>query len=382
MASTDYLRYQPLCSPTQLRADLADSQRQTAALLTRVIAAMQDDPTAMQMPRLPIVNPLPWELGHVAWFQEFWVHRRGDEQQPARVPQADALFNSSIVPHRTRWDLPLPPLPRLQRYLTEVAEATDAALASPGAEDDAALRYFAQLALFHQDMHNEAFAYSFQTVGWAWQEDAVPAASTASTGAPDLSFDDATISVGASPSDGFVFDNEKWAHPVHVPAFSIAAAPVSHAEFRDYVQGDPEARMPRDWRCRDGVWEVRAFDRWQLADAAAPVCHVSALEAEAWCRWRGRRLPTEVEWLRLAQAAPDRAFAGVWEWTASVFAPFPGFTPDPYADYSQPWFDGGYRVLKGASRFTPARLCRSGFRNFYPPARRDPFCGFRTCALA
>ena len=377
MKTVDHLHYHPLPAPADLRAQLAESHRCTMDLADRAVVAVSADPAAMTMPFLPIVNPLPWELGHVAWFQEFWALRRGDDRAPARLKQADALFNSSLVPHDTRWDLPLPPLTRLRTYLVDVFEATDTLLASSGAEDDAGLRYFAQLALYHQDMHNEAFAYSFQTAGWAGFVPSEPALAPPSR---DRHFDDATIEAGAAPGAGFVFDNEKWAHAVPVPAFAIAEAVVTHGDYRSFVEGDPAQRTPRYWRRRGGVWEVRVFDQWCVPADRSPVCHVSASEAEAYCRWRGRRLPTEFEWLRLAQACPELAFAGVWEWTASVFGPFPGFTPDPYEDYSRPWFDGSYRVLKGGSVFTPTRMRRAGFRNFYRPDRGDVFCGFRTCA--
>ena len=109
--------------------------------------------------------------------------------------------------------------------------------------------------------------------------------------------------------------------------------------------------------------------------------HVSAHEAEAYCRWAGRRLPTEVEWEHAARSAPQRFDTSrVWEWTASRFAPFAGFAADPYKDYSAPWFAEPHRVLRGGSFVTPARLQRPAFRNFYKPERADMFCGFRTCA--
>ncbi len=373
----DYLSYEPLPSGADLKTALGDTQWRTMRVFDQFIKL------AAPMPKLPIVNPPLWELGHVAWFQEFWVHRRGDIARPSKLRNADALFNSSQVPHDSRWDLPLPPVPALRDYLSNVFEDTITLLNKLAMRPDPAAVYFIQLAIFHQDMHNEAFAYSWQTAGWPTPGD-LPV-----YGAPVISYPvskplpvaAADIDVGARSGDGFVFDNEKWSHRVHVPAFTIDSAPVSNGAYLEYVEGDRKNRTPRYWRHADGQWQHRVHRQWVSLDRAAPVCHVSADEADAYCRWRKRRLPTEFEWLRLATVAPALTVSHVWEWTSSIFEPFPGFSPDPYADYSRPWFDGRYRVLKGGSRWTPPRLRRAGFRNFYLPDRGDIYSGFRTCAI-
>jgi len=120
-------------------------------------------------------------------------------------------------------------------------------------------------------------------------------------------------------------------------------------------------------------------------DTATPALHLSAHEAEAWCRWAGRRLPTEAEWetaARLADIEGERFDWGeVWEWTSTPFAPYAGFAPHPYRDYSQPWFDGR-PVLRGASFATTAHLRHARYRNFFRAERDDVFAGFRSCALA
>jgi EgtB-related family protein len=130
-----------------------------------------------------------------------------------------------------------------------------------------------------------------------------------------------------------------------------------------------------------GTWQQWRHGRWQLLDQSLPACHLSAHEARAWCRWAGRRLPSEAEWVRAAQLAPDAfRWGDVWEWTDSRFAPFPGFVAHPYRDYSAPWFDGR-PVLRGASFMTQPRLRDVHYRNFFLPHRRDVPAGFRSCAL-
>lgn len=209
-----------------------------------------------------------------------------------------------------------------------------------------------------------------------------------------------SFELGAMPGSGFVFDNEEWKHAVNLPAFAIARRAVSNAEVLAFVEDRGYARRefwseagwrmreglsldhPRYWVRRDGAWGVRRFDRVLALDPDEPVRHVSFHEAQAWCRWAKRRLPSEAEWECAATAGELGRLPGeVWEWTSSRFSPYPGFSADPYAEYSAPWFAEDHRVLRGGSFATPARLIRPTWRNFYPPHRADPFCGFRTCAL-
>ncbi len=383
------------------------------------------------------VNPARWELGHIGWFQEYWCLRdgpRGAALHASLHPGADALWNSSLVPHDARWTLPLPRAARLHAYLEETLHATLGALDARDGGD----RYFFELALYHEDMHGEALLMTLQTLGlpppgWLRVAAATGAAAPASSpGAGDLRIPAHDIDLGSrreEVAERFVFDNEKWAHRVHVPAFGIARRCVTNDEFRAFVDDGGYLRAdlwtdegwawlasvgraaPAYWvrNGTAGAWHQRRFDRLVPLVRDAPVQHVNAHEAEAWCRWAGRRLPSEVEWEAAARWAgnchhemPVRnldALAGgpvgvddtsatlahmlgnVWEWTASAFLPYPGFAPDPYADYSAPWF-GNHRVLRGGSWATRARLVHARFRNFYTPERPDPFVGFRTCAVA
>jgi gamma-glutamyl hercynylcysteine S-oxide synthase len=328
-------------------------------------------------PKLAIVNPPLWEIGHVGWFQEHWCLRlRADRTlAPSILANADALYNSSTVAHDTRWDLPLPNLAATRAYLREVLERTlDRLAREPG---NAQLAYFVRLATLHEDMHAEALHYTHQTLGYP-EPKSVSGTDLRSKSVPDtdLEFGGGAMRLGAERGEErFIFDNEKWAHDVQIAPFAIAARPVTNAQYREYVEAG--GRAPRYWRKRDGEWQERRFNRWQPLALDEPARHVSWEEAQGYCRWAGRRLPTEAEWTHAAQAM---RWGEVWEWTASTFAPFPGFRADPYADYSQPWFHT-HKVLKGASFATPERVRAASFRNFYMPERADVFAGFRTCRM-
>ncbi len=345
------------------------------------------------VPYMPIINPPRWEIGHVAWFAERWCLRRlGSGFTTSRfLHDPDRWYDSSRIAHAARWTLDLPDLAATRSYLVGVLDACHAALDRPEADP-----YYFQLALYHEDMHCEALHYTLQTLGLA-----PPAMVRTRRGPPalppgeELAFPGGETEIGSRRDDAFVFDNEKWAHAVALAPFAIDARPVSNEEFLAFVEdggyeraewwseagrqwlAETGRRAPRYWRSGPHGWERRAFEAWQPLAPEEPVLHVSAFEAEAWCRRAGRRLPTEAEW-ECATRSFDAAFSPwghVWLWTASPFAPYAGFSPDPYADYSQPWFHS-HRVVRGGSFATPARLLDPAFRNFYEPHRDDIFVGF------
>jgi iron(II)-dependent oxidoreductase len=348
-------------------ADLLDARKRSA----RVVADYEG--ARLLGPKLKIVNPPLWEIGHVGWFQEYWCLRRRPDGSagPSILAGADKLYDSAKVAHDTRWDLPLPNIESTRAYLSSVLELVqERAAREPGNEN---LAYFIRLATFHEDMHAEAFTYTRQTHGYAYEDvDLVKFEDS-----EDIRFDKQSFLLGAHKGSGFVFDNEKWAHEVEVGPFAIADAPVTNAQFLAYVEATGKA--PRYWKNAGGEWLARRYDRWQPPRPQEPVIHVDWNEAQAYCAWAKRRLPTEAEWECAAKAGKIGP-AGVWEWTSSSFGPYPGFVVDPYKEYSEPWF-GDHRVLRGGSFAAPRRLLRHTFRNFYQPHRGDVFCGFRTCAL-
>jgi iron(II)-dependent oxidoreductase len=427
------------------------SWRELVALLTEARRRTLDlvaDLTDSQLlgPRLDIVNPPLWEIGHLAWFQEKWALRHWRKRDPIRQ-DGDSLYDSAAVAHDLRWDLPLPTRAETVGYMETVLGEVIAGLAAsdPGPEGT----YFHLLALFHETMHAEALAYTRQTHGYPAPRMSAappPPGDEPSAWPGDVEVPGGSFLLGATADDSFVFDNEKWAHRVEVAPFVISRAPVTESEFQVFVDEGgysrahlwtPEgwrwreasrAEHPIYWRRTDDGWRRRVFDRWRPLEPHLPVLHVNAHEAEAYCRWAGRRLPTEAEWELAASAEPsadgrgltgrrrrfpwgdelptperanldwsrggllpvnalaagDSAFGcrqmigNLWEWTATPFAPYPGFVVDPYKEYSEPWFHD-HRVLRGGCWATRSRLIRNTWRNFYQPHRRDVWCGFRTC---
>ena len=403
-------------------------------------------------PRMEIVNPFLWELRHAAFFYDVFLLRvLGSDK--FLLEGAENLYDSFKIDHDHRWDLPLPTREKTLEYMRHVFDSVVGRLDSH--EPSTKETYLYLLSILHEDMHGEAFTYMRQTLEYPAPElgilhDKLNPVEIGRGPLPgDVEIPGATFQLGAPPDLPFVFDNEKWAHPVETPSFRIARAPVTNAEFADFVADRGYLRREfwshQGWICRvkTGVqhpiywksgekgWLRRHFDTLVPLEEHAPVIHVNWHEAEAYCTWAGRRLPTEAEWEMAASAepapdgngiterkrrypwgdeppSPDRAnldsrFLGcvdvgafpcgdsafgcrqmignVWEWTASAFFPFPGFIVDsPYKAYSAPWF--GYRkVLRGGGWATRSRLACNTYRNFFLPHRRDLFAGFRTCPI-
>ena len=348
---------------------LQDARRRTLAIYSHL------DLEALAVPCIPIVNLPLWELAHVAWFQEYWCLRGGGDRGPSLLAGSDAMFNSSTVAHDTRWTLAYPPAARLLAYLRDSLDATLAAL-SRTSEDD---RYFFKLAVLHEDMHGEALLMTLQTLELPTPpREALDPPEAGARAVRDIRFEGGEFVQGRGHGD-FVFDNERSPHRVKVAPFAISSRPVTQGEFAAYVEASGTA-PPRYWQRDGGTWLARRFERWHPIAADAPMVHVSLVEAKAYCDWAGRRLPTESEWEFAACEGADRfAWGRVWEWTSTPFAPYPGFEPGPYRDYSLPWFHDHY-VLRGASAATHSRIANPRYRNFYLPHRGDTFAGFRTCA--
>jgi len=362
---------------------------------------------AMDVRYLETINPPRWELGHVAWFEEFWLARNTERlrgvaarldapRAASLLRNADAMYDSSHVAHTQRWHLDLPDAARTKTYAAQVRERTRRLL-HDSCEDDDAL-YFFRLVLAHEAMHHEAGAMIAQALALPVAH-ALPAAGPAAQGdAGEIAVAGRELQVGGD-GGGFAFDNELGAHAIAVADFTIDRTPVTWRTYLPFIEagGYDDAHLWSDegwaWRQRtlasrlpkplrrsdDGALQRAAFGEWLALDLDAPAMHLGAHEAQAWCRWAGRRLPTEHEWTLAAEHA-GFASGQVWEWTASPFLPFPGFAPHPYRDYSQPWFDGR-PVLKGGSFASAPFMKHARYRNYFPPDRNDVFAGFRSCVI-
>jgi iron(II)-dependent oxidoreductase len=435
---------------SELLASMMQSARQrTLELIDGLL------PEQLIGPKLPIVNPTQWEIGHVAWFYEQFILRREYGAAPL-LERGDLLYDSIAIAHETRWDLPLYSLPELKEYMAAVLDALLARLPSGLASERDSYLY--QFTTFHEDMHDEAFTWARQTLSYPtphFEPDGprTPHIPVNGNLPGDAALPGGILRFGAERDAAFLLDNEKYAHDVVLAPFHMARAAVTNGEFAEFVEDcgyanrtlwDDEgwawrqkeaATHPVYWReDGSGGWQMRCFDRWIPLPPDRAIIHVNWYEANAWCRWAGRRLPGEAEWEFAATMRPDhesyhesyadgrlvksrypwgdeaptpahanldgyalgcvdvadheagdnfwgcrQLIGNVWEWTSDVFGPFAEFAPDDYREYSEPLF-GSTKVLRGGAWTTRARLASGLYRNYFGPDRRDVLAGFRTCA--
>ena len=335
-----------------------------------------------QVPYLKRINPPLWDLAHIAWFAEYFALRNPRQLAEglwpdSRLPGADQLFNSSAIAHASRWHLEYPSRSRCLQYMQQVLDDLIAALQ---ARPPPPLYEF-QLALLHEDMHAEALAMTLRTLGLPMPA-VVPLRRGLTGNSTDLRLDGGELLLGDRPDRPFQFDNEKPSCPVVVQGFAIASEPVAAADLARFCESG-SYRNREYWSDQGWRWLQTTRQEGERDNSEnQPAMHCNYFEAEAYCRSLGRRLPTEAEWeFAATRSAEFAASTGmVWEWTASPFAPYPGFRPDVYRDYSEPWFHT-HQVLRGGSFVTHPRLKYPQYRNFYTPERNDMFCGFRTCAV-
>ncbi len=410
--------------------------RDLTAARERTLALVDFDDDELRRQYHPLMSPLVWDLAHIGQQEELWLLRGGNTDLPSMLgPQVESLYDAFIHSRVSRVDLPLMSPTEARGFCRTVRDRALDALDARPEENTFAFG----LVISHEHQHDETMLQALNLrVGepllrlGAPLPDGRPGVAGTSVLVPGGPF---VLGVDVA-TEPYSLDNERPAHTVDVPAFRIGRVPVTNAEWQAFVD-DGSYDNSRWWSQRG--WEHRQqvglrapqfwngdgtrtrFGRVEDIPADEPVQHVTYFEAEAYAAWAGARLPTEVEWekacawdpvterrrrfpwgdseptarvanlggdaLRPAPAGayPDGASAysgeqmlgDVWEWTSSPLRPWPGFTPMIYERYSQPFFDGDYRVLRGGSWAVGREILRPSFRNWDHPIRRQIFSGVR-----
>ena len=418
------------------RSALAEARGRTLALVAPVSEANLDKQ------HHPLMSPLVWDLGHIAAFEDLWLCQRAGGLRPLRADLSD-VYDASETPRAERADLPYLRRTEALDYMAEVRERALEMLKradlSPTGDRLNANGFVWEMLVQHEHQHNETMLQTLQLVGpdvYSPPRRGLPELAP-EDGPPTVHVPGGEFTMGA-PGEGFAYDNELPRHEVHVAAFDIDRTPVTNGAYLEFVRDGAYAREELwsaagwHWRTEEAVerplyWDAegneRRFEIVEPIDPAMPVMHVSWYEADAFARWRGARLPSEAEWEKAAvfdpgtgsclrqpwgqeEASPQRAnvdqmafgpapvgtlpdgaspcgalgmIGDAWEWTQSRFEAYPGFTAFPYRAYSEVFFGGPYRVLRGGSWATRPSVARATFRNWDHPERRQIFTGFR-CA--
>jgi iron(II)-dependent oxidoreductase len=419
-------------------ADLLTAARTRSAALTDAV-----DEADLLAQHSPLMSPLVWDLAHVGSQEELWLVRDVGGREPLRpeIDELYDAFRHNRA-SRVRLPLLTPPQTRAYVAEVR-DKAFDTLAASPLRGRRLVEHGFAfGMIVQHEQQHDETMLATHQLrAGAPVLHAPAPPAPAAPLTRREVLVPGGVFTMGTS-TEPWALDNERPAHPVDVPAFWIDAYPVTNGEYAAFVEADgyddPRWWSERGWAHRTAAglvapqfWERDGAGRWwrrrfgvqEPVPVDEPVLHVCFFEAQAYARWAGKRLPTEAEWEKAARfdpasgrsrrfpwgeadPTPDHANLGqrhlrpapvgayprgasplgvhqligdVWEWTSSGWEPYPGFEMFPYPEYSQVFFGGDYRVLRGGSFGTDATAVRGTFRNWDLPIRRQIFAGFR-CA--
>jgi iron(II)-dependent oxidoreductase len=389
----------------------------------------------------PIMSPPVWDLGHIAAYEELWLACTvggGAPQYPELQRAYDAFETPRAERTKVRLlDVPAchAYLEAVRSRTLDVLAGTDLDPAGPPLLADG---FAFDMVAQHEAQHTETVLQALQMYDDGTYRPARRSLPAALGVADDerVTIPAGSFAMGA-PVGGFAYDCERPRHQRTLAAFELDRVPVSNARHLAFMEdggyeredlwsaqgwrwrSEHDVQAPMYWFRDAGSWHVRTFDRTEPVDPRVPVCHVSWFEADAHARWAGGRLPSEAEWERAAcladgdgstrypwghhhegeranldqtafAAAPVGAYPGgaaasgamqmigdVWEWTATPFDRYPGFTAFPYPEYAEVFFGDRYRVLRGGSWATQSIAARTSFRNWDLPERRQIFAGFR-----
>lgn len=383
-------------------------------------------------------RPLLWHLAHIGVYQNYWVLQRFAGQSSINVAY-DVHFDPIKTP---REEAPvLPSRTEIEEYLSETLERAervfDTTSSGTVGGDQLSVEYVRGLVVEHELQHQETIAFVLQSLPLsAKRRGPAPPGGLRAQPPSEIAVPAVRVSIGAD-GNGFVYDNESPRHEADLAAFVIDRDLTTNAEYADFIEhGGYDTRewwtdAGWEWKEREGIraplywtgpsWCERSFFAEENLRPDAPVTGVSWFEADAYARFRGKRLPTELEWeaaagwdpaagrvrrytwgdefvapgtlkraawgtLPVGTRAEHRSALGLndtygnlWQWTSSEFRGYPGFVAYPYPEYSEVWFDGDHYVARGGSWFTDTSLARVSFRNFYRRHFRPAFLGIR-CA--
>jgi iron(II)-dependent oxidoreductase len=398
----------------RMRVLLAEARERTLRLVAPIT------PENLERVHSKLMSPLVWDLGHIAAFEDLWLCVRAGGLEPLR-PELMGVYDAAETPRAKRGDIPFLPHAEALAYLDAVRDRALTVLERSSLGRDGEVVW--QMALQHEHQHNETMVQCMLLADGGRVVQPRPARTPIT-----LERTPSMVRVEAGPflmgddGEGFAYDNERPRHEVDVASFEIDRMPVTNGAYEAFIDDGgyarPELWSDEGWAWRNSAkaerplfWAAdgreRRFERQERLDPNMPVMHVSWFEADAFARWAGKRLPTEAEWEKAAAWAPGareprlfpwgdgspvpelpRGESGygvlgligdAWEWTASDFGPYPGFRAFPYPEYSEVFFGGGFKVLRGGSWATRPSIARNTFRNWDFPQRRQVLTGFR-CA--
>ncbi|HEV3323892.1 MAG TPA: SUMF1/EgtB/PvdO family nonheme iron enzyme [Solirubrobacteraceae bacterium] len=378
----------PPAPPAETLAALDEARRCTLNLVVHL------DDRELERAHSPIMSPLVWDLAHIAAYEDLWLAHRHAGLELLR-PDLAELYDAFETPRSRRGEAQLLDAPEARAYMEAVRERVVSALVEVGAGDRAPAKVgvddhtlaeigagdgiLTELVVRHELQHSETMRQTLALAGLLPPGEPSLRALTGEKGW--LSFPAGAFTMGAG-AEGFAYDNERPRHLARTGAFAIARRPVTNASWLRFSEGGGYER--REWWSDEGwswkeEYDITHHPSVGAGHAQAPVCHVSWFEADAFARAHDARLPTEAEWERAA-ASEQPGLEGVgqvWEWTASHFGGYPGFTAHPYREYSEVFFGEDYRVLRGGSWATHPRVASLTFRNWDYPLRRQIFAGVR-----
>jgi iron(II)-dependent oxidoreductase len=421
----------PAADAADAVAALAEARERTFAL---VAAVSEED---LERVHSPLMSPLVWDLGHIAAFEDLWLVHRYEGRPMLRADLVD-VYDAMETPRAGRGELPFLGPAAAREYMESVRECVLEIIERRGIGDGTLHELVVRHEHQHNETMLQTLQLARLTdYELAGQVSLPPAPDHPMTGLEMLEVPAGECVIGAPP-DGFAYDNERPRHRTDVRGYMIGSTPITNATYLRFAEGGGYQR--REWWSdegwswkeeyditRPGGWTADHCAEWRLGrleplDPHRPVVHVSWFEADAFARAHDARLPTEFEWEKAATWDQDRGLAhpypwgnehpvpgvhanvdqlgcgpaeagafpagaspcgatgmigDVWEWTKSVFDRYEGFAPHPYREYSEPFFRKGYRVLRGGSWATRARVANPTFRNWDHPQRRQIFAGLR-----